>query len=76
MTTPERLLEYFKANEGKTLNRDDIFSEIWGYKKDSDFFNAISNNTRTLDVHISKLRKDGHPIETIHNVGYRYNGSE
>lgn len=74
MTTKQRLLDYFESHKGDVLTRDDIFSAVWGYKKDSKFFNEILNNSRTLDVHVSKLRKDGYHIETIHSVGYRFNG--
>jgi DNA-binding response OmpR family regulator len=43
------LLELFYRNPGVVLDRNRIFDEVWGY----DFL----PNSRTLDQHISKLRK-------------------
>jgi DNA-binding response OmpR family regulator len=66
-----RLLELFHRNPGVVLGRDRIFDEVWGY----DFL----PNSRTLDQHISKLRKriERDPknpaiIQTVHGAGYRY----
>ncbi len=66
-----RLLELFHANPGVVLDRNRIFDEVWGY----DFL----PNSRTLDQHISKLRKriERDPknpalIQTVHGAGYRY----
>ncbi len=66
-----RLLELFHRNPGVVLDRNRIFDEVWGY----DFL----PNSRTLDQHISKLRKriERDPknpalIQTVHGAGYRY----
>jgi two-component system alkaline phosphatase synthesis response regulator PhoP len=66
-----RLLELFCRNPGAVLDRNRIFDEVWGY----DFL----PNSRTLDQHISKLRKriERDPknptlIQTVHGAGYRY----
>jgi len=66
-----RLLELFHRNPGVVLCRDRIFDEVWGY----DFL----PNSRTLDQHVSKLRKriERDPknptiIQTVHGAGYRY----
>jgi DNA-binding response OmpR family regulator len=55
------------------LDRDTLFRECWG--------GAHYPNSRTLDQHISKLRKKVEPdskdptiIHTVRGVGYRYDG--
>ena len=60
------LLVFFIQNKNIALFRDVIFEKIWGYDYDGD--------TRTLDLHISRLRqklgwKDR--ITTIRKFGYR-----
>lgn len=74
MKTKDRLLHYFQKNQGEVLTRDDLLTEVWGYKANSAFFSDNKAGTKTLDVHVSKLRKDGHDIQTIHSVGYMYRG--
>jgi DNA-binding response OmpR family regulator len=66
-----QILRLFSRNDGKVLNRDTIFDECWGV----DHY----PNSRTLEQHISKLRKkvEADPknpqiIQTVHGVGYRY----
>ena len=68
-----KLLELFHANPGKVLDRNAIFNACWGI----DYL----PNSRTLDQHISQLRKRIEPdpanptlIRTVHGVGYRYEG--
>ena len=68
-----RLLELFARHPGEVLERDTIFNACWGL----DYFPS----SRTLDQHISKLRKrierdpkDPQIIRTVHGVGYRYEG--
>lgn len=57
------LLKYFMLNAGKVLSRDVILLEVWGYEQ---------GETRTLDNHISRLRKLGITnLETVFGVGYR-----
>ena len=54
---------------GKTLARDQLIEDVWGY----DF----EGNERTLDVHINRLRERypadayGFKITTIRGLGYR-----
>ncbi len=54
---------------GKTLTRDQLIEDVWGY----DF----EGNERTLDVHINRLRERYPPdqyhfkITTIRGLGYR-----
>lgn len=62
------LLKLFMSNPGKAFTRDMLFNEIWGM----DF----CGETRTVDMHIRTLRqkigKYGEKIETVRNVGYRW----
>jgi len=63
------LLATLVANEGEIVRRQDLLQKIWGYREDI--------RTRTLDVHIRRLRKklgtfgDTY-IETVFGVGYRF----
>ncbi|MDR1774475.1 MAG: response regulator transcription factor [Clostridioides sp.] len=59
------LLFELASNIGKTLSRDKLIEDIWGYEFDG--------NERTLDVHIGRLR-ERYPninIVTIRGLGYR-----
>ena len=66
-----KLLSILERNSGRIVPREIIFSECW----DANY----QPTSRTLDQHISKLRKkikqpanSSWPIETVHGVGYRY----
>lgn len=65
------LLELLLANAGRVLTRDVLIDRIWGPNYYGD--------TKTLDVHVKRLRAKiepdpGHPerIVTVRGVGYRY----
>jgi two-component system alkaline phosphatase synthesis response regulator PhoP len=63
------LLALLIQNAGEVVTRDALLLRVWGYS------NQI--RTRTLDVHIRRLRKklgehSGSYIETIFSVGYRF----
>jgi DNA-binding response OmpR family regulator len=63
------LLAMLIQNAGEVVTRDTLLLRVWGYS------NQI--RTRTLDVHIRRLRKklgehSGVYIETIFSVGYRF----
>lgn len=63
------LLATLAANEGETVSRRFLLREVWNYPDDT--------QTRTLDVHIRRLRKKLGPmaseyIETVFNIGYRF----
>lgn len=65
------ILQLLADNPGKALDRNLIFNHAWG----EDHF----PNSRTLDQHVSQLRKrvESDPkaprlICTVHGVGYRY----
>ncbi len=61
------LLAALARDPGVVWSRDDLLSSVWG----TDF----PGETRTVDVHISELRRklnqDAPPIETIKGIGYR-----
>ncbi len=68
-----RLLVEFVRNQGVILTRELLYTLVWGTK--------YKNDRRTLDVHISWLRKkiEDHPenprrIKTIRGKGYRFEG--
>ena len=63
------LLRLLATNPGRVYSREVLLSSVWGY----DYFGG----TRTVDVHIRRLRskiEDAEQpyIETIWNVGYRF----
>ena len=65
------ILRLFYNHPGEVINRDTMLNKIWGI----DYFGT----TRTLDQHISQLRKkiEGNPAEpgvilTVHGIGYKY----
>ena len=63
------LLALLVENAGEIIPREALFMRIWGYSKEI--------RTRTLDVHIRRLRRklgaySGQYIETIFGVGYRF----
>ena len=67
-----QLLVLLASNPGRVYTREALLSQVWGY----DYLGG----TRTVDVHIRRLRsKIEAPgrsfIETIWNVGYRFNNA-
>jgi len=63
------LLKYLAQHPGRVFTRAQLLQEIWGY----DYFGG----TRTVDVHIRRLRSKLGPefeaiIGTVRNVGYRF----
>lgn len=69
-----RILLYFLRNPNKVINRDELMLVVWGYNSDV--------NTRTLDMHIVRLRKkiEANPdnpqlLQTVRGIGYRFNAS-
>lgn len=60
------LFYYLLKNKNKVVSREKILQEIWGYE----YFGT----TRTVDVHIGKLRKKlgkSVQIQTIQPIGYK-----
>jgi len=65
------LLELLMSNPGLVLTRETLIDEVWG----SDYF----GDTRTLDVHIKRLRTKCEPdphtpkhITTVRGLGYKF----
>jgi two-component system response regulator MtrA len=66
-----RILLYFLQNNQKVINREELMMVVWGYNSDV--------NTRTLDMHIVRLRKKiednpdrPHYLQTVRGVGYKF----
>jgi two-component system response regulator RegX3 len=65
------LLELLMLNAGRVLTRGQIIDRVWG----ADYF----GDTKTLDVHIKRLRSKVEPdpseptrIVTVRGLGYRF----
>lgn len=65
-----KLLETLMVNRGQVFSRDFLLQKVWGYN--------YTGDTRTVDVHIRRLRQkiEQDPtcpryIETVHGFGYR-----
>lgn len=66
-----RILLYFLKNSNKVITREELMLEVWGYQADV--------NTRTLDMHIVRLRKkienDSEVpqfLQTVRGIGYQF----
>jgi len=65
-----RLLEFLMSNNGRTFNRSQLLSRVWGGDTDVD--------ERTVDVNVQRLRKilseRGYEayIQTVRGFGYRF----
>ena len=62
------LLQYLLKHEGKLIRREVLCKAVWGYD--------YHGSTRTVDMHIAKLRKKLTPsraltIKTLKREGYR-----
>ena len=64
------LLHYFAANAGRVITRDELLSNVWR-------LNPERVLTRTIDMHISKLRHklrdaadQSKVLVTLHSRGY------
>jgi two-component system response regulator MtrA len=67
----KRILLYFLKNRNKVINREELMLVVWGYNSDV--------NTRTLDMHIVRLRKkiEVNPemplfVQTVRGLGYKF----
>jgi two-component system alkaline phosphatase synthesis response regulator PhoP len=68
-----RLLQFFVQKRGQVLSREQLLDGVWGYES--------STLTRTVDMHVAKLRKkvedqpaDPQYITTVHRMGYKFTG--
>jgi two-component system alkaline phosphatase synthesis response regulator PhoP len=66
-----QLLRYLIEHRGKTLTRDELLKDVWGY--------SSAPSTRTVDVHVAWLRqklendpKQPKYIITVHGQGYKF----
>ena len=68
-TTEFKLLTAFLNNPARTLSRDLLLKDVWGYSSGAD--------TRTVDTHIRRLREKlcdhADRLETVRGEGYRLN---
>jgi len=65
------ILKYFIEHRGEVVTRDQLLDSVWGY--------GSFPLTRTVDMHIAKLRQkiedsphDPRHIVTVHRVGYKF----
>jgi len=65
------ILRYLLERKGEVVTRDDLLNQVWGYES--------FPYTRTIDAHISALRKkieerpeEPEMIITIHGKGYKF----
>lgn len=63
-----KLLDILLTRKGRVQSRDTLLTDVWNIQS--------SIQTRTVDVHIKRLREKlgniGSAIETIRNIGYRF----
>jgi two-component system response regulator RegX3 len=66
------MLRYLHANNDRPVSRDELLNKVWGYHRNA----AIE--TRTVDIHIAKLRRKIEPdpqtprfLVTVRGAGYR-----
>jgi DNA-binding response OmpR family regulator len=66
------MLQYLRLNPDRPVTRDELLSKVWGYARNSDI------ETRTVDIHIAKLRRKIEPdparpryLVTVRGAGYR-----
>jgi len=66
------MLQYLSANKERPVSRDELLNKLWGYAKD------LNLETRTVDIHIAKLRRKIEDnasmpkvLVTVRGAGYR-----
>jgi DNA-binding response OmpR family regulator len=69
------IIQYFAANPNRVISREELYKEVW-----NDTMTELG--TRTVDMHIAKLRSKierdaGNPriIKTVRGAGYKYESS-
>jgi len=70
------LLQYLDANSQRPVSRDELLHKVWGYADD------LELETRTVDIHIAKLRRkieknSATPVflVTVRGAGYKLIGA-
>lgn len=66
------LLQYLDAHSDRPVSRDELLNKVWGYARNTDI------ETRTVDIHIAKIRRKLEPdhkspqyLVTVRGAGYR-----
>ncbi len=66
------ILGYLAQNSDRPVSREELLSKVWGYAR------GMNIETRTVDIHIAKLRrkieadsKDPEVLVTVRGAGYR-----
>tara|TARA_Y100001970_G_scaffold292634_1_gene434759 strand:+ start:201 stop:848 length:648 start_codon:yes stop_codon:yes gene_type:complete len=68
--TEFKLLQSLMLRKGRVVSKETLLDEVWNYH--------LFSNTKTLEVHISRLRKilkknfNISPIQTIYKTGYMF----
>jgi two-component system alkaline phosphatase synthesis response regulator PhoP len=67
------LLKFLALNRGRVYTRETLLDKVWGYD------NYVG--TRTVDIHIQRLRtklggKYNEFLQTVRNVGYCFAGNK
>ncbi len=71
------VLQYLAAHPERPVSRDELLAKVWGYGKN------LGIETRTVDIHIAKIRRKIEPdpkepryLLTVRGAGYRLAGAE
>jgi two-component system response regulator RegX3 len=71
------ILAYLQSHSPRPVPRTELLKEVWGYP------NPESMETRTVDIHVAKLRKkiEVNPLDpewlvTVRGEGYRLSGAK
>lgn len=66
------ILQYLKSCADRAVSREELLSKVWGYAR------SLELETRTVDIHIAKLRRKIEPdpanprfLVTVRGAGYR-----
>ncbi len=66
------ILQYLSSNNERPVPRDELLNKLWGYAKN------LELETRTVDIHIAKIRRKIEPnpsnpryLLTVRGAGYR-----
>jgi len=66
------ILQYLQARSERPVSRDELLAKVWGYGR------TLGIETRTIDIHIAKLRRKIEPdpaqpryLVTVRGAGYR-----
>jgi len=66
------MLQYLRQHADRPISREELLVEVWGYRR------ADLIETRTVDIHIAKLRRKIEPVPkypvylvTIRGEGYK-----